>query len=132
VTVTLTVVVLPSLDAVTTVVPGAMPLTTPVAATVAMAGALEDHVTNRPASGAPVESCGVATSVPDWPGPIASVPGDTLTAATGVIAAATVTFTVAERPSLVAVTAATPGAVAVISPAFVTVATAGLDELHTT
>ena len=52
----------PSLVAVIVAGPATTPVTSPLPLTVATPALLVDHVTTRPASGAPVESCGVAVN----------------------------------------------------------------------
>ena len=73
---------LSSLVAVITAVPSAMPVTRPVVDTDATVGALDPHVTVRPANTLPAESFGVAMSCTVSPATMLADPGDTGTEAT--------------------------------------------------
>src|SRR2546425_2283876 len=83
VTVIALVPLLPSLVAVIVAEPAAAPVTSPLPFTVATPALLLAHVTVRPDSGAPVESCGVALSCTVWPTVTLAVAGVTATLATG-------------------------------------------------
>src|SRR6266516_4470546 len=124
VTVIAAVPLLPSLVAVIVAGPAALPVTTPLALTVASAVLLLAQVTVRPLSGFPFASFGVAVSCTVWPTCTDAVAGLTVTAATGTV----LTVIVAEPlcPSEVAVIVAAPAATAVTSPLALTVATAVL------
>jgi hypothetical protein len=74
---------LPSLLAVMTALPAALPVTTPDALTVAAVVLLELHVTVRPVNTLPPESRSVALSVTVPPTVSAAVLGETVTVATG-------------------------------------------------
>jgi hypothetical protein len=130
VTVTVAVPERPSLVAVIVADPGATAVTSPVADTVATAVPELDHVTARPSRGTPLADCGVAVSCAVPPSVIDSVAGVTATLATGT--GATATVAVPERPSLVAVIVADPGATAVTSPVLDTVATVVPELDHVT
>src|SRR5256712_1940061 len=82
-TITAAAPVCPSLMAVTVVAPMATPVTMPLLFTVAYAPFTEAHVTNRPVSGLPLASCGVAVSCPVLPAATRKVPGVMTTDATG-------------------------------------------------
>src|SRR6266516_4028233 len=124
VTVIAAVPLLPSLVAVIVAGPAALPVTSPLALTVASAVLLLAQVTVRPLSGFPFASFGVAVSCTVWPTCTDAVAGLTVTAATGTV----LTVIVAEPlcPSEVAVIVAAPAATAVTSPLALTVATAVL------
>src|SRR5579885_19081 len=83
VTVTVAVPLLPSLVAVIVAEPAATPVTSPVPLTVATPGAPLAQETVRPASGAPVESSGVAVSCTVCPTASVLAAGVTTTRATG-------------------------------------------------
>src|SRR2546425_874971 len=82
-TITAAAPVCPSLIAVIVAAPIATPVTMPLLFTVAYAPLVEAHVTTRPASGAPLASCGVAVSCPVLPAATRKVPGVIITDATG-------------------------------------------------
>ena len=119
----------PSLVAIMVALPGATPVTTPAADTVAIEGALLDHITTRPVSTVPLASRVVALNVTLWPIAVDADDGATVTVATGTFA----TVTVAEpmTPSIVALMTAAPDETAVTIPAPETVATPGdpLDQV---
>src|SRR3989442_1232291 len=121
-TVTVAEPLFPSLVAVIVAVPGATPVTSPLADTVAMPGLELVQVTARPASAFPAASLGVALSGVVPPTTTVAVAGLTTTEATGTLD--TVTATVPLWPSLVAVIAAAPTATPVTKPLAETVATA--------
>ena len=110
--------------------PAATPLTSPLADTVATAGALEAQVTDRPASTLPAASFSVAVSCTVAPTSTAAVAGLITTDATGTFA----TVTVAEPlfPSLVAVIVTDPTATPVTRPLADTVASAAFELVHVT
>src|SRR5216117_415217 len=91
----------PSLVAVIVALPTATAVTSPLALTLATAGALLAHVTTRPDSGLPLASFGVAVSWTVCPTMMLAVAGLTVTEATGTTV--TVTAAVPLCPSLVAV-----------------------------
>jgi hypothetical protein len=130
VTVTVTVALWFSLVAVIVDVPGATPVTTPVAETVATVGVPELHATVRPERAFPSASLVVAVSVTVCPAVTLAGDGEMLTVATGT--SETVRFAVPECPSLTAVIVDAPGATAVTTPVVDTVATAVLLEVHVT
>jgi hypothetical protein len=121
----------PSIDAVTFVVPGAIPVTTPVAVTVATAAFAVDQTTVRPVMAFPAESR--ATAVNGCVAPMLSdaLEGESSTVLT-VTGAITVTSDVALRPEADAVIVAVPKAIPVTTPAALTVATLGFEELQLT
>src|SRR5256885_7035479 len=107
-TVTGALPLLPSLVAVIVAEPWVTQVASPSGETVATLGLLLAHVTNRPCSGLPSRSCGVAVSCSVSPTGMLLDDGHTATAATGM----TVTL-IAPRPplpSLEAVLAPLPGA----------------------
>src|SRR5437667_3882300 len=104
----------PSLVAVIVADPATLPVTSPLALTVATEVLLLAHVTVRPDSGLPFASLGVATSCTVCPTCIAAVAGLTLTEATGTLE--TVMLAVPLCPSLVAVIVADPIVTPVTSP----------------
>src|SRR5260370_6395884 len=109
VTVTADVPLWPSLVAViVTGPPAAVPVTSPVAETVAMVASLVAHVTVRPVSGLPPASFGVAVSCTVAPTAMLAVAGVTATDATGT--GVTVMAAVPLLPSLVAVIVTGPPA----------------------
>src|SRR6266516_350047 len=130
VTVIAAVPLLPSLVAVIVAGPAALPVTSPLALTVASAVLLLAQVTVRPLSGFPFASFGVAVSCTVWPTCTDAVAGLTVTAATGTLL--TVIVAVPLCPSLVAVIVAEPAAPPVTSPLALTVATAVLLLAHVT
>src|SRR5439155_16729477 len=83
VTVMAAVPLCPSLVAVIVAVPATLPVTNPLALTVATVVLLEAHVTTRPGSGLPLASRGVATSCTVAPTGSDAVAGLTSTEATG-------------------------------------------------
>src|SRR6266571_5325082 len=117
VTVIAAVPLLPSLVAVIVAGPAALPVTTPLALTVATAVLLLAQVTVRPLSGFPLASFGVAVSCTVWP-------ICTDAAATGTLV--TVIVAVPLCPSEVAVIVADPAATPVTRPLALTVATDAL------
>ncbi len=130
VTVTVTVAVLPSQVPVMTEVPGASPVTTPAADTLATAGVPELHATTRPVRTLPSASLTVGISVTLPPTKRFGARGDNVMLETG--AADTEIVAVPDFPSLVATTFAVPTATPVTTPDAETVAAAGLSELHDT
>ena len=93
--------VIPSLSAVTVVVPAATPVTAPVAASmVATAGSPMDQATARPTSSTPVESNTVATYVVAPPTRMEALSGTTRTESTA--RSETVTEAVSSKPSMTA------------------------------
>jgi hypothetical protein len=120
----------PSLDAVMVALPGARAVTTPVADTLATSELLEDQLTARSVSVAPLASFKVADSVAIEPAIMGVVEGKTVTDATGT--AVTVTLELPDCPSHVAVIAAPPGMIAVTTPLDDTVATSVLLDDHAT
>lgn len=132
---TVAVPLLPSLLAVITADPAAIAVTTPEIDTLATDVLLDVHVTTRPVSTAPFASRVVAVSAEETPGCVLTDPGATLTVATGTtgtVTLCTVIAAVADLPSAVAVIVALPAATACTCPSANTVATAGLDVVHTT
>jgi hypothetical protein len=104
----------PSLVAVTEVVPGSNPVTSPLESTVAMSMSPVVQLTDLPVSAVPFWSRGVAVN---WAVPATvtvAVSGLTSTEATGT--GTTVTLALPLCPSLVAVTLVEPGATAVTRP----------------
>src|SRR5947209_14107317 len=130
VTVMLAVPLLPSLVAVIVAEPAALPVTSPLALTVAIVVLLLAHVTTRPDSGVPLPSFGVATSCTVPLTGTLAVAGATSTDATAT--SVTVIAAVPLFPSLVAVSVAVPTACAVTSPLALTVATAWLSLAQVT
>src|SRR6266545_2247437 len=128
-TVTTAVPVLPSLVAVIVAEPVATAVSRPLVLTVATAGALLVHVTERPVNTFPLASLSVAVSCCVAPGFWLTVAGLSDTDATGAI---TVTFATPLTPSLVAVIVAEPVVTAVSRPLLLTVATTPLLEAHAT
>src|SRR6266702_7106158 len=124
VTVIAAVPLLPSLVAVIVAGPAALPVTSPLALTVASAVLLLAQVTVRPLSGFPFASFGVAVSCTVWPTCTDAEAGLTVTDATGTVL--TVIAAVPLFPSLVAVIVAAPVVTPVTSPLALTVATAVL------
>ena len=126
VTVTVAVPLTPAADAVMVALPGPVPVTTPVALTVATAGLELSQVTGRPASGWPMESRTTAVACPD-----AATKRLGTASCTEIERAGTSdTETVAEpvRPSLVAEIVAVPGAMAATAPVLLTDATLLSDD----
>src|SRR5260370_1123951 len=121
---------IPSLIAVIVAEPAAMPVTTPLALTVATAGALLDQVTTRPLSVAPAASLVTAESCSVAPTNTLAGAGLTVTLATGTFS--TVMADVPLIPSLVTVIVAEPAATPVTTPLALTVATAVLLLPHVT
>lgn len=121
--------VFPSLVAVIVAVPAAFAVTTPLALTVAVCGALDAQTMLRPVSVLPLPSYVIAVSV--IVPPTVSVPlvGATATDATGIGAGVvTVTCALATFPSLVAEIVVVPAASAAIFPLASTLATCGALE----
>jgi hypothetical protein len=108
-----------------TAVPTRIPVTRPLLVTVAMLGALLDHVTVRPASGWPLAENACAVSEMVRPTTIVGCEGDTVTDATGT--GVTVTSAVPVFPPLEPVIVALPGATPVTTPLAFTVAIAAFD-----
>ena len=105
--------------------PTTLPVTRPLASTVAMFASLLVQVTVRPVSGLPLASLGVAVSCRVVPATMLPVAGETATDATGM--AMTVIADVALCPSLEAVIViGPPTATPVTRPVALTVATPGL------
>src|SRR6266851_4330886 len=121
---------IPSLVAVIVAEPAAMPVTNPLALTVATAVLLLPHVTTRPARATPFTSFGVAVSCCVAPTSRLAAAGLTVTLATGTFS--TVMADVPLIPSLVAVLVAEPAAMPVTNPLALTVATAVLLLPHVT
>ena len=113
--------VFPSLIAVSVADPEALPVTRPLALTVATVALVLDHVTVRPLSVLPAESLVTAASWRVAPTKMLAAAGLTLTEATGTLA--TVIVAVAVFPSLVAETVVEPAAPAVTRPDDETAAT---------
>src|SRR5437667_11296930 len=132
VTVTVAVPLFPSLVAVIVAVPATTPVTSPLVETLATVEALDAHVTVRPGSEFPTESCGVAVNWTVPPTARLGVAGFTATEATGTATAVTVTVAVPLFPSLVAVIIAPPTATPVTRPVADTVATPPLLVAHVT
>jgi hypothetical protein len=129
VTVTLAVPTLPSLVAVTVVLPTATALTKPFAETLATVESADDQLTARPASVVPFASRVVADNWTVPPIVTLDEPGETETEATGMGAGAlTVMVEEAVLPSLVAVICALPAATAVTRPDELTLAISELLE----
>src|SRR5205809_597095 len=114
----------PSLVAVIVAVPAALPVTSPLALTVATAVFVLPPLTVRPDNGLPLASFEVAVSCTVWPTCTDAVPGLTVTDATGTVL--TVIVAVPLCPSLVAVIVAAPAVTPVTTPLPLTVATAVL------
>ena len=125
-----------SLVAVIDAEPGATAVTTPAFVTVAIVGALVDHVTTRPDSVAPFASRTVAERVTVPPMLRLAVPGATATDATGTggggATEVTTTCAVPIFPSIVALIVVVPAPIAETRPAALTVATAALAVLQVT
>src|SRR5690242_4450053 len=120
----------PSDVAVIETVPALIPVTSPLALTVAMVWSPLDHVTTRPVRMLPFASFVVAASWTVWPGWTAADDGVTATVATGTWV--TVMLEVPLWLSLVAVIVADPAAFADTRPVPFTVATVVLLEDHVT
>src|SRR5207244_6989678 len=112
--------------------PAPTPVTSPLDGTLATVEALDAHVTVRPGSEFPTESCGVAVNWTVPPTARLGVAGFTATEATGTATAVTVTVAVPLFPSLVAVIVALPTATPATRPVAVTVATPPLLVAHVT
>src|SRR6266536_4163024 len=121
---------LPSLVAVIVADPAPTAVTSPLADTVATAGALLAQVTARPARGLPLASFGVAVIWTVCPSSIVAEAGLTDTDATGTNV--TVIAAVPFLPSLLAVIVAVPAAPPVTSPFPLTVATVASLVAHVT
>ena len=115
---------------ITTGPPGAIPVTTPLVETVAMAGFPEVQATERPFRMLLAASLSVALSCVVAPTIIDPLLGVTATVATGT--GVTVIVASPATPSLVARITADPGYRAVTSPVAETLATASAEELHAT
>ena len=125
-----TLPVLPSLVALMVVAPTATPVTSPLPETVAMAALLDAQAIDRPTSGRPFASSGVAVSCKVCPTETLAVVGFTVTEATGI--GVTVTVAVPFLPPLAAVIVAVPAATPVTRPLADTVATAPALDAHIT
>src|SRR2546425_13058795 len=123
-TVTGALPLLPSLVAVIVAEPWVTPVASPSGETVATLGLLLAHVTNRPCSGLPSRSFGVAVSCSVSPTGMLLDGGHTATASTGMTV--TVIAALPPVPSLAAGIVAWPGAPPVTHPPFETGATPGL------
>jgi hypothetical protein len=123
VTVTALVPLLPSLVAAIAAEPGVTPVTSPELLTVATAAALVLQVTNRPVSGVPLASFGVAVSCTVAPACTDAGLGVSVTDATGTLAALTVIVAAPLVPPAAAVIVAVPAATPVTRPVDETVAT---------
>src|SRR5438093_163346 len=121
VTVTSEVPLCPSQVAVIVAVPATLPVTRPLALTVATVVLPLDQVTTRPDNGLPFASFGVAVSCTVCPASTLAGDGLTVTEATGT--AVTVTTDVPLLPSDVAVIVAEPAVTPLTSPLPFTVAT---------
>src|SRR5712691_409091 len=120
----------PSLVAVMVTLPVATPVTSPPVDTAATPGALDAHVTVRPASTFPFASLSSAVSCCVDPTDTLAEAGLTVTEATG--RGFTVTAALAVFPALVAVIVTAPAATPVTSPVDDTVATAGALDAQVT
>lgn len=129
-TATVALALIPSLVAVIVALPAPTAVTTPLADTVAIDGALDVHVTTRPDNTVPVASEVTAEIVVVMPTTRVALVGVTTTDATGT--AETVTVLLPLCPSLVAVIVALPGATAVTMPLPDTVAICGALEAQVT
>src|SRR5512142_48541 len=129
-TVIAAVPLLPSIVAVTVVVPAATAFRTPASETVATDVLLLDHETGRPMTTLLFASRAIATSWLVWPTVIASGLGATVTVATA--PCVTVIVAASLLPSAVPVIVAFPGPTAVTMPDAFTVATPSLLLVHTT
>src|SRR5690348_4774583 len=121
ITVTAAVPLLPPLVAVIVAEPAETPVTSPLVLTAATELLLVLHVTARPLSGFPAESCGVAVSCTVLPAATLAVAGVTPTVATGT--SVTVTMAVPLLPPLVAEIVALPAPTPVTRPTALTLAT---------
>jgi len=129
VTVTVAVPDFPSLVALMVAVPGATPLTRPLAETVAMDELLELHETVRSVSVTPFGSFTVALNVVVvMPATILALDGSTTTLPTAT--PTTVTDALPPFPSLLAVIVAEPSATPVTTPVWETVAISGLLDVQ--
>src|SRR6266568_3950320 len=131
-TVTAAVPLFPPAVAVMVAEPAVLPVTSPLALTVATAVPLLAHVTVVPLSGLPAESFGVAVSWTVAPTRIVAELGVTVTEATGTVATVTVIADVPLWPSDVAVMVAEPAATPDTTPLAFTLATAPLLLDHDT
>jgi hypothetical protein len=113
-TFTVTLLLFPSMVAVTIVEPELMAVTTPEEFTEATVGFCVDQLTTRPANVFPSASSAVALNVTDPPTTTDAVDGETCTEAT--TAETTDSGTVAVRPLLVAEIVVEPALIAVTSP----------------
>jgi hypothetical protein len=129
-TITLAVVLTPSLVAVMTVEPGATAVTTPSLETRATSALPDANVTVRPVRTVPSALFVVGVNAALWPGSSARLPGWSVTDATGT--GATVIVAVPVWPPLVAEMLAVPAARPVTIPVVETVATATLLDVHVT
>jgi hypothetical protein len=121
---------MPSLFAAITVVLSDTDRTNPLESTVATAGETLDHVTTRPSSTLPARSRSWAFACVVPPSTTLADVKLTATLATGT--GVTVSMALPERPSLVAVIVAEPGATALAVPLPLIAATAGFDVVHVT
>ena len=113
-TFTVTLLLFPSMVAVTIVDPELIALTTPDEFTEATVGFCVDQLTTRPDNVFPSASSAVALNVTEPPTTTDAVVGETCTAATA--AETTDSGTVADRPLLVAVIVVEPALIAVTRP----------------
>jgi hypothetical protein len=120
----------PSMVAEIVAVPAATPVTTPAVLTLAMDGALLLHVAKRPGISLPTLSRATAVKVAFPPVGTVTLLGDKITTATRF--AVTVRIMLPESPPLLAAIVEEPDATAVTTPADVTVATEGLDDVQVT
>jgi hypothetical protein len=130
-TTTVDVALWPFAVAVMVATPGAMAVTLP-ALIVATRESFELHTMATPGIAVPLASSAVAVSVPLWPAASCSVGGVSVTDATLGAGFVTVIAAEARTPPLDAVTVAVPAAMAVTTPALLTVAMRESDELQTT
>jgi hypothetical protein len=116
--------------AVIVAVPGATPLTTPFASTVATAAELVPHVTVRPVNTLPDASLVTAVKVTFCPATTVAVDAFSVMLATAAVV--TVMVAAADLPSLVAVIVAVPAFLPVTSPALLTEAIVESLVVHVT
>jgi len=130
VTVMAEVPVFPEHVAVIVAEPAAIPVTTPLAFTVAAAVLLDVHVMVCPVITLPCASFTVAESATVAPAAIVALGGDTVTVVTTGATAVTVMAEVPDLPELVAVIVAEPAATPATTPLAFTVAAAVLLDVH--
>ena len=126
-TVTTAVASTPSTVAVSTVLPGAMAVTTPLAPIDATDGLDDDHTTGRPVTDTPFASRADAVTCCVMPTDSVADGGVTRTVATG---STTVMAATPDLPSTVAVMEAVPLAMPVTVPSAFTVAMVGAELVH--